>query len=91
MNRHGHRQQGVALITALLIVALATVVSVRISTHLQLDVRRTGNIIATDQALQYNMEAEAWARRILKSDREDNKIDHLDEDWAIEIPPLPEA
>lgn len=83
------KQQGVALITALLIVALATIVSVKISTHLQLDIRRTGNIIANEQAIQYNMEAEAWARRILKTDREDSTIDHLEEDWALEIPPLP--
>lgn len=82
-------QQGVALITALLIVAMATVISVRISTHLQLDVRRTANIIANEQAMMYNMEAEAWARRILKKDREDSSTDHLDEDWAIEIPALP--
>ena len=83
------RQHGVALITALLIVALATIVSVKISTDLQLDVRRTGNIISSEQAMLYNMEAEAWTRRILKQDREDNHIDHLEENWAIEIPPLP--
>ncbi len=82
-------QKGVALITALLIVALATVISVELSTRLQLDIRRTSNIIASDQALLYILEAEYWSRRILKADREDNNYDHLGEDWAMEIPPLP--
>ncbi|MDH3343441.1 MAG: type II secretion system minor pseudopilin GspK [Gammaproteobacteria bacterium] len=82
-------QKGVALITALLIVALATVISVELSTRLQLDIRRTSNIIASDQALPYLMEAEYWSRRILKKDREDNDYDHLDDDWAMEIPAMP--
>lgn len=87
--RFATRQKGVALITALLIVALATVISVGISTRLQLDIRRTSNVITSDQALLYLMEAEYWSRRILRDDRLDNNYDHLGEDWAMEIPPLP--
>lgn len=83
------RQRGVAIITALLIVAIATTVSVTISTRLQLDVRRTGNIIAGDQAYLYTLAAESWSQRVLKQDRKDNGIDHTGEDWAIELPPLP--
>lgn len=83
------RQRGVAIITALLIVAIATTVSVAISTRLQLDVRRTGNMIAGDQAYLYALAAENWSQRILKQDREENDIDHLGETWAIELPPLP--
>ncbi len=44
------KQTGVAIITALLIVTIAATVSITISTQLQLDVRRTGNLIALDQA-----------------------------------------
>ena len=87
--RFASSQKGVALITALLIVALATVISVEISKHLQLDIRRTGNLIASDQALLYMMTAESWSRRILRDDRQDNNYDHLDESWATEIPPIP--
>ena len=82
-------QRGVAIITALLIVAIATTVSVTISTRLQLDVRRTGNLIAGDQAYLYTLVAENWSRRILEQDRKDNQVDHLGEDWAMEIPPIP--
>lgn len=83
------KQKGVALITALLIVALAAVISVELSTRLQLDIRRSGNVIAGDQALLYLKHAEYYARRTLKEDRLDNNHDSLDEDWAIELPPFP--
>ena len=83
------RQRGVAIITALLIVAIAATVSISISTRLQLDVRRTGNMIASDQAYLYALAAESWSRRILEQDRKENEIDHLGENWAIELPPIP--
>lgn len=84
-----NNQRGVALITALLIVALATIISVSISTQLQLDVRRTGNILASEQAILYTLTAEDWVRRILRDDRADNNIDHYGEGWATQIPAIP--
>lgn len=85
-----HLQKGVALITALLIVALATIVSVNIATHLQLDIRRTGNMIASDQAMQYVLAAENLLSIALYEDRKNNNVDyygdlddHFDaESWA---------
>ncbi len=62
------RQRGVAIITALLIVTLATTVSITIATQLQLDVRRTGNMIATDQAHIYSVLAEETLQVILRDD-----------------------
>ena len=46
--KHPCRQQGVAVITALLIVALAAIISAGIATDLQLEVRRTANLVNTD-------------------------------------------
>lgn len=69
-------QKGFALITALLIVAMATIVSVNIATHLQLDVRRTSNILAAEQAMQYVFAAENLLSIALYEDRQDNKIDY---------------
>lgn len=89
MMRSPVRQRGVALITALLIVAMATAISATLSTRLQLDIRRTGNIIASEQAILWMQAAEDWTRRILRQDREDNQHDDLSEDWAIELPPIP--
>ena len=48
--RTAERQRGVALITALLVVALATVAAVAMATRQQLDIRRTGNLLHGEQA-----------------------------------------
>ncbi len=84
-----HSQRGVAIITALLIVAIATAISVRISTRIQLDIRRTANMITLDQSRLYTLAAEDWSRRILKQDKHNSQIDTLNENWAIALPPLP--
>ena len=76
------RQRGVALITALLIVALATIAAVAMASRQQLDVRRTANILDGDQAFFYALGVESWARRILVRDQRDGQIDHPGEDWA---------
>jgi general secretion pathway protein K len=89
LSTGARRQQGVAIITALLIVTIATTVSITISTRLQLDVRRTGNLIAQDQAQFYLLAAEEWSQRILSQDKTDSTADSLDETWAMELPPIP--
>ncbi|VAW51410.1 General secretion pathway protein K [hydrothermal vent metagenome] len=83
------QQKGVAIITALLIVTIAATVSITISTRLQLDVRRTSNLITQDQAQFYLLAAEEWSQRILREDKKNTSIDALDEQWAFELPPLP--
>ena len=83
------RQQGVALVTALLVVALATVAAVAMATRFQVDMRRTGNLLNGEQAYAYAMAAESWAYVILRRDRADNKHDALDEDWSTALPPIP--
>ncbi len=83
------QQRGVAIITALLIVTIATTISITISTRLQLDIRRTSNLIAQDQAYFYLLAAEEWSQRILRQDKKDSTSDDLSEAWAIQIPPLP--
>ncbi len=77
-----HRQQGVALITAILIVVLATTAAVAMATRQQLDVKRTANIFNSDQAYLAALGGEDYARNLLDTDRKDNQIDYLEEDWA---------
>jgi len=76
-------------VTALLVVALATIVAVEMMTRQQLDIRRTENMINGDQAYQYALGGENWAVLILLRDRQHSSIDHLNEIWATELPPLP--
>jgi general secretion pathway protein K len=82
------KQRGVALVTALLVVSLATVAAVAMATRLQVDVRRTGNLLHGEQAYAYALAAESWASVILQRDANDSKIDTLGEDWATALPPI---
>ncbi len=84
------RQRGVALITAVVLVAIATVLSARIGTEAALDLRRTGGIGALNQGFEVALGAEAWASQILADDLRDSPdSDDLSENWAQPIPPLP--
>lgn len=76
-------QRGIALITALLIVTLATTAAVTIAAQLQREIRRSGNIIHHDQAYIYALAAEDFARYGLKLDFDAGKIDHLNELWHV--------
>lgn len=84
-----NRQKGVALVTALLVVSLATVAAVAMATRFQVDMRRTGNLLNGEQAYAYAVAAESWAYVILRRDREENQHDSLDEDWSTALPPIP--
>ena len=83
------RQRGVALITAVLIVALATMLAVTVFFRSYLDQRRSATLIATDLAFEVALGAEAWAADFLRRDLQESKTDHLGETWAQPLPPLP--
>ena len=93
--RHGllacrHRQRGVAVLTAMLVVTVGTILAVNLMWQAQLDQRRTAAALAADQGLMYTHGAEAWAADILRQDLVDSPFsDNLSELWATEIPPLP--
>ncbi|MGB5347803.1 MAG: type II secretion system minor pseudopilin GspK [Woeseia sp.] len=82
-------QRGVALITALLITALAGLVAASLAWDNALDVRRTMVLLARDQAVQVALGAESWVASILRQDLEDTQNDHFGEIWAAELPGLP--
>lgn len=82
-------QRGVALITAIVMVALATILAVRLAKEGALDQRRTAATLVLEQARQYAMGAEAWATEILRDDATRNDQDDLGEEWAKPVPPLP--
>ena len=83
-------ERGVALVMALLVVAIGTMIAVNLMWQGTLDLRRTDAALAADQGLMYVQGAEAWAADILRQDLVDSPdSDHLGEQWAIELPPLP--
>lgn len=83
------RQRGVALITAIVVVAIATMLAVHIGTRAALDLRRTAGLAALDQGWHVALGAEAWAAEVLRDDLEDSDTDHLGEAWAQPLPGLP--
>ena len=83
------RARGVALITALLISALAGAVATNLAWDSALDARRTMVLLYRDQAVQVAVGSEGWVRTILRDDLAGSSNDHLDEIWATEIPALP--
>ncbi len=83
------KNSGVALITAMLITAMATLIAANLAWDNALDVRRTMVLLARDQAIQIALGAESWVIGILHQDLEDSETDHLGEIWATELPGLP--
>ena len=83
------RQRGVALITAVLIVALATILAIDVTFKSMVDQRRSSNLFAFDQGFEIALGAEAWAADFLRRDALESQQDHLGEAWAQTLPPLP--
>lgn len=85
-------QQGVAVITVLLMVALATITVVAMTSQQRLDIRRAANQQSLQQARALALGGEKFAAATLMRDKTNNltaKIDTLGEDWAQSLPPLP--
>jgi general secretion pathway protein K len=88
MKSH-YRQRGVALITAMLVVALVGSVAMNIAWENALDLRRTMTLLYRDQAVHVALGAENWVQQILRDDLADTTTDHLGEIWASDLPGLP--
>jgi general secretion pathway protein K len=84
------KQRGIALITAILMVALATILAVKVGFDAYLDFRRASTIYALDQGFQVAVGAEAWAADVLATDlRNNSKETHFGQSWATPIPAIP--
>lgn len=80
------RERGIAALTALLVVAVATVLGVELMWAMTLDFRRTEALLLREQAAHFALGAEALAIEVLRLDAEADTdgIDSLDEPWAQE-------
>src|SRR5262245_12414272 len=89
-TRTPRQQRGVALITAILIVALATILAVNVGSKGYRDQRRSGTLFALDQAVEVAYGAEALAADTLFKDGANSaKTDDFTEAWAVPLPPMP--
>lgn len=83
------RERGVAVITAILVVALVAAAASFMAWQQQLWLRQVENLSERAQARAVALAALQWARSILAADARDGAVDHLDESWARTLAPLP--
>jgi general secretion pathway protein K len=90
MKTSARKQRGVALIIALILVALATVLASKLTFDGFLERRRAIGVLAAEQALQFGMGAEALAADALVQDLQSNAtLTTLAGPWAQPTQPLP--
>jgi general secretion pathway protein K len=84
------RERGVALLTAILLVALATIVAATLAYRNAMTARRGAATFAFDQALLFAQGAEALAAYALKQDLDANgpELDTLGDRWAQPYGPI---
>lgn len=82
-------QHGIAIVTAMLVVALATTAAVAMTLRQQLDIRRTANLLQAEQAAVYLQAVEDWSAWVLLRDSRNGNVDSLGDQWATLLPPVP--
>ncbi len=85
-------QRGVAIITAVLLIALGTITMVAIGSRQSLDMQRERNEGLIQQARAFGISGERFAAALLYRDFQAGlreNTDSLDDDWAQTIPPIP--
>jgi general secretion pathway protein K len=88
--RHRDRQRGVALIIALILVALATILATKLTFDGYLERRRAIGVLAAEQALHFGLGAEALAADVLLQDAQSSsQLTTLNGAWAQPTQPLP--
>ncbi|MCB1622285.1 MAG: type II secretion system minor pseudopilin GspK [Thiothrix sp.] len=80
---HLHRQRGIALITALLLTALAVILVTALFVQQRYSIRLATNFQQLEQAYQYVQAAEDMATVYLKRDLKQNQTDSLHDVWAL--------
>ncbi len=81
-----HSQRGVALVTAVVLVALATVIAVAIGSRSAMSARKSAGNLGYEQAVQFAAGAEALAAYALHEDK--GSQDTLNESWARPYGPV---
>lgn len=82
------RQRGVALLAAILVVALATVLIAAMLDRSETMQARTRNALRAEQGWQLMHGLEGWAAAALRRDMEQDSVDSNDDAWAQELPPI---
>lgn len=82
-------QRGLALITAMLVVAIVATIAAYLSLGQQVWLRQVQNLFDRNQADSMRHAALHWIGTLLARDAKENQTDHLGETWAGKLPPVP--
>jgi general secretion pathway protein K len=84
------QQQGTALLLALLIMAMASILLLNIQQRLALDLARSESLAASLRASEYVAGLEALAGKALREDQDrEPELDTTNSPWAQQLPALP--
>jgi general secretion pathway protein K len=85
-----NKQKGIALITILVMVALATILAATIGQRQKFTADNTAYLMRQNQSLWYAKSAETFFAEMLKEDAENaGDVDYLQENWAKPMPAFP--
>jgi general secretion pathway protein K len=85
MNTIRYHQRGVAIVTALLLAALAITLVMNLFGQQNVQIRSIENQRYQLQKQWVMRGALDWARLILREDAKTNRVDHLSEPWAVPL------
>ena len=92
-----HRQQGVALITILLLLAVLATLAIYSAEDQDMAIRRVSNLVTAEQGYQVNLSGEQWVVKVLEADLDNDLsnasgdrpvVDHTGEIWGNLGPPV---
>jgi general secretion pathway protein K len=87
MNSCPNKSRGIALLTVLLVVSIATIFAVSFIKRQWIDIRKTQNTQRMEQSWLYAQGVDAWALGRLQDDLKKNKVDSEHDDWNHPIEP----
>ncbi len=88
-HRLPNRETGIAVVSAMLLAALVVSIASTIIFNQQRFINQLDNHFSTTQARWMAEASIHWSRAILAEDAKSGAVDHLKENWAIQLPYTP--
>ncbi len=82
------RQDGAAVLVAMLVVAMATLAASSFMFRSQVEWRRLDTLRLQDQARLVLRATDQWAASVLQDDAQHSSVDYRGEAWATQLPPV---
>lgn len=82
------KQQGIALITVLSILAVVSIISTTLMSWQHSALQHTTRLLQSNQGIDYLYAMEDWAEAVLLRDLKESSADSLDESWALHLAPI---